>query len=183
MPVFSGKIEAISVKEIMVDGVAKPDNYDNTHRLSFMVGETWFSGGSNKGGSYVNKDVQDLGKGDEVEFMYVVKGDFKNVTRTSFQRMKKAPVAEGGGQAYTPSAKGGSPNPAAVGQVLNLILDSGWSLGELLAASDSELSRRIQEVNAAKDRIASLWNGESKAESNQQQEQAAHSVDEDDIPF
>ena len=154
MPVFSGKIEAISIKEIKVGGVVKPDQFDNTHRLSFMIGETWFSGGSNKGGGYVNKDVQDLGKGDEVEFMYVEKGDFKNVTRVSFQRLVKAevtspPVAS---TSYTP--QDGSPNPAAVGQ-----------------------------VNAAKKRIADLWNAEAKAESNQQQEQAAHSVSEDDIPF
>lgn len=183
MPVFSGKIEAISIKEIKVGGVVKPDQFDNTHRLSFMIGETWFSGGSNKGGGYVNKDVQDLGKGDEVEFMYVEKGDFKNVTRVSFQRLVKAEVTSApvASTSYTP--QDGSPNPAAVGQVLNLILDSGWTLSELLESSEGELVRRISEVNAAKKRIADLWNAEAKAESNQQQEQAAHSVSEDDIPF
>jgi hypothetical protein len=79
MPVVTGVVQRVHSKELPA-----PDQYDNTHRLSIQVGDEWYSVGSNKGGSYINKDVRNLEEGYDVEFMYQQNGDFRNVKKASF---------------------------------------------------------------------------------------------------
>ena len=177
MALAEGVVEAISVKEM-----PEPDKFDNTHRFSFKLDsmDKWFSVGSVKGAAaYVNKNLKALNKGDMIEFAYDINGDFFNVRKPSVQRTKEAApqvASTSSGISGT-----GSPNPAAVGQVLNILLDSGLTLKGIGTMSDQELVTAIQAAQKAKDRIASLWNV-SEVEADAVAE-AKTDPEMDDIPF
>tara|TARA_R100000541_G_scaffold6156_1_gene13635 strand:+ start:86 stop:451 length:366 start_codon:yes stop_codon:yes gene_type:complete len=82
MPAINAVVEAISIKEMPA-----PDKFGNTHRSNIKVGEDWFSYGTLKKAQInikTNGEWNELQKGMEVEFMYDVKGDFKNIKKQSF---------------------------------------------------------------------------------------------------
>ena len=121
MPSQSGQIEVLSIKPLQ-----QPDNYGNTFRCSIKVGEDWYSYGSlkkdtlsvKKGDSWVQ-----VAKGMDIEFMYDVSGDFKNIRKKSFEVVGDAPPPQQQqAPQKAPVAKTGyvNINPAEVGQCLNL---------------------------------------------------------------
>ena len=173
MPTMQGTVSGVSVKEM-----PQPDQFGNTHRLNACLSDVWYSFGSNKGGGYVNKDVPDLASGDEIEFMFVENGDFKNVKRATVQRSAKGTGSPPSNKSATPSGSShsSSPNPAAVGQVLNILLDSGATLDSILTMDEGKLLKAISDVEAAKARISSL-SGKKPPQKPAQQEP------EDEIPF
>ena len=65
MPAASGIVEVVSVKEL-----AQPDNYLNTHRVSYKIGDDWYSHGSVKNGKpgEVWTKSGTITKGAEIEF-------------------------------------------------------------------------------------------------------------------
>ena len=79
MPSINAAVEAISVKEM-----PEVDRYGNTHRANLKIGDDWFSYGAVKKPE-INIKTGDswtqLEKGMEVEFMYDVNGDWKNIKK------------------------------------------------------------------------------------------------------
>jgi hypothetical protein len=130
MPHLNATIEAIAIKPL-----AQPDNYGNTFRVGMKFGEDWYSYGTIKKDQLdvkVGNDWVTVTKGMEVEFMYKVNGDFKNVEKKSFtvtnqeggvaprQAQQQAPQQQ---SANTAQSKGSFVNPAEVGQCLNLAVE------------------------------------------------------------
>jgi hypothetical protein len=129
MPHLNATIEAIAIKPL-----AQPDNYGNTFRVGMKFGEDWYSYGTIKKDQLdvkVGNDWVTVTKGMEVEFMYKVNGDFKNVEKKSFtvtnqeggvatrQDTQQAPQQS----ANNAQSKGSFVNPAEVGQCLNLAVE------------------------------------------------------------
>jgi hypothetical protein len=129
MPHLNATIEAIAIKPL-----AQPDNYGNTFRVGMKFGEDWYSYGTIKKDQLdvkVGNDWVTVTKGMEVEFMYKVNGDFKNVEKKSFivtnqeggvaarQDTQQAPQQS----ANNAQSKGGFVNPATVGACLNLAIE------------------------------------------------------------
>lgn len=103
MAAMQGVVEAISVKEL-----ASPDQYENTHRGNIKIGDDWYSMGSFKNGKageiYTKNGL--ITRGAEIEFMYDVNGDFKNVKKATVSILKKgqeqpAPQQSSGGSSAT----------------------------------------------------------------------------------
>jgi len=86
MPGFSGTVEVVSVKEM-----DKQDQYENTHRASFKMGDDWFSYGSIKRGvqGEIWTKTGMITKGAEIEGMYDQNGDFKNVKKATVTVLKE----------------------------------------------------------------------------------------------
>jgi hypothetical protein len=129
MPHLNATIEAIAIKPL-----AQPDNYGNTFRVGLKFGEDWYSYGTIKKDQLdvkVGNDWVTVTKGMEVEFMYKVNGDFKNVEKKSFtvtnqeggvatrQDTQQAPQQS----ANNAQSKGSFVNPATVGACLNLAIE------------------------------------------------------------
>lgn len=172
MPIAQGRIEAISVKELNA-----PDQYDNTHRLGVLLegNDKWFSFGSNKGGTYVNKGVEELNKGDEIEFSFNVNGDFQNVKKASVEVTKKAPVTESTApikQIYI----SGSPNPAEVGQCINLAVQLGLADSYEALLDTDTMVNAIYLYKETKEQFTKNW-GKKK------QEKTSDTNSDNDIPF
>jgi len=127
MPHINGKIEAISIKEM-----AKPDKYDNKYRDSMKIGEEWFSFGTTKKPEIsvkIGETWTVIQKGMEVEFMYDINGDFKNIKKTTVSitdasgAVASAPVQQQAPSGTNAVNKGSFVNPAEIGQCLNLAAD------------------------------------------------------------
>jgi len=127
MPHITGKIEAISIKEM-----AKPDNYDNKYRDSMKIGDEWFSFGTTKKPEISVKMGETwtvLQKGMEIEFMYDINGDFKNIKKKTVSitdtsgAVASAPVQQQAPSGTQGAAKAGYVNPATVGACLNLAIE------------------------------------------------------------
>lgn len=128
MPHLNATIEAIAIKPL-----AQPDNYGNTFRVGMKFGEDWYSYGTIKKDQLdvkVGNDWVTVTKGMEVEFMYKVNGDFKNVEKKSFTvTNQEGGVAPRPAQQQAPqqgqqqASKGSFVNPAEVGQCLNLAVE------------------------------------------------------------
>lgn len=134
MPHLEATIEAVSVKEL-----AEPDRFKNTHRRSIKIGEDWYSCGSGKSDKFnvkTDNGWEEVGKGDKVEFMYRVNGDFKNVDMKTLTILAK-------GSPSTPPTEGKKSlpqnkdfvNPAEIGQAMNLAVNSlGYKEDDMLDA-------------------------------------------------
>ena len=126
MPHLNSTIEAIAIKPL-----AQPDNYGNTFRVGMKFGEDWYSYGTIKKDQLdvkVGQEWVTVTKGMEVEFMYKVNGDFKNVDKKSFtitnQEGGVAPrPSQQAPQQGAPASRGSNVNPAEVGQCLNLAVE------------------------------------------------------------
>jgi hypothetical protein len=129
MPHLNATIEAIAIKPL-----AQPDNFGNTFRVGLKFGEDWYSYGTIKKDQLdvkVGNDWVTVTKGMEVEFMYKVNGDFKNVEKKSFSvTNQEGAVAPRPAQQQAPQqsannaqSKGSFVNPAEVGQCLNLAVE------------------------------------------------------------
>ena len=129
MPHLNATIEALAIKPL-----AQPDNYGNTFRVGLKFGEDWYSYGTIKKDQLdvkVGNDWVTVTKGMEVEFMYKVNGDFKNVEKKSFSiTNQEGGVAPRQAQQQAPQqsannaqSKGSFVNPAEVGQCLNLAVE------------------------------------------------------------
>lgn len=136
MPAINGNVEAVSIKEMPSE-----DSYGNTHRASLKLDGEWYSYGTIKK-SEINIKTGDswtqLAKGMQVEFMYDLNGDFKNIKKKTFSitdATSAQPQMQQPQQAYPTSApaRRGNVNPAEVGQCMNLA-DSvlGYSGKDLL---------------------------------------------------
>lgn len=170
MPLESGRVEAISIKKM-----PEPDQFDNTHRINFLIKEgdqdTWYSLGTSKGGAYANKDIPELHRRDKIEFMYDINGDFKNVKRATMTLLEAAP-AKG-----KISSNSGSPEGWAVGQVLNIMVEQ--SRGDFNKILDPNFMReQIINYKKAQEQIVQLWD----AAQNEPQPRTQNNFD-DDIPF
>jgi hypothetical protein len=129
MPHLNSTIEAIAIKPL-----PQPDNYGNTFRVGMKFGEDWYSYGTIKKDQLdvkVGNDWVTVTKGMEVEFMYKVNGDFKNVEKKSFTvtnqeggvAPRQAPQQAPQQSANNAQSKGSFVNPAEVGQCLNLAVE------------------------------------------------------------
>lgn len=123
MPAINGNVEAVSIKEM-----PNEDSYGNTHRASLKLDGQWYSYGTIKK-SEINIKTGDswtqLAKGMQVEFMYDLNGDFKNIKKKTFSitdATSAPPPIQQPQQAYatTAPARRGNVNPAEVGQCMNL---------------------------------------------------------------
>lgn len=173
MPSTSGIVEAVSIKPLPT-----PDRFGNEYRASVKVGEDWFSYGSLKKDK-INVKVGDswkqVEKGQEVEFMYTVSGDFKNVTKKSFSILGEPKQSTAKPQA---APKSGAPkqfvNPAQRGQAMNLAAEVlGYKQADF--ASEKKVIEAIQWYVTACDVFEDLW---EKAVAGLQEE-----GQEDDAPF
>lgn len=179
MPLAQGKIEAISVKMM-----PQADQFDNTHRVNFLMGageqETWYSLGSSKGGAYANKDIPELHRGDVVEFMYDINGDFKNVKRATMTLTQAAAVTTTGSITGAVVSKiGGSPNPAEVGQAMNLAVQLNPDVKQYSDFNNQDIIRgAIIDYRNLKKQFTDLWD----VALNEPQPGVNDSFD-DDIPF
>lgn len=163
MPSIQSVVEAISIKPL-----GQPDQYGNAFRASLKLGEQWYSYGSIKkeainvktGGEWVQ-----LLKGMEVEFMYDVNGDFKNIKKQSFTitnlegGIAAAPVPQQ--QQSTPQAAKGAPtkpfvNAAEIGQCLNLAVQV-LGLGAKECLNDKEVVKAIQWYKATREKFTVLY--------------------------
>jgi len=127
MPHINGQVEFLSIKEL-----AKPDNYENTHRASIKIGDKWYSYGTIKKDK-VNIKTGDswteLAKGMEVEFMFDQNGDFANIKKKTFSitdasgAVASAPVQQQAPSGTNAVNKGSFVNPATVGACLNLAIE------------------------------------------------------------
>jgi hypothetical protein len=177
MAYLKGKIEAISAKEIPAD------NYGNTYRYGIRIGDDWYSMGTGKKPYiYVGSLGDQLNKGDEIEFMYETNGKYKNVnkksiTRTSVGSGQSAPAQQQSAQTSS------DPNPAAVGQVINLALETGLvkSIDDLL--DPVKAREAVKKVRAAKEVVASVWDKDLSPVQKPVQEAVQEDQFDDDIPF
>ena len=181
MPSINATIEAISIKPM-----SKPDNYGNTFRASLKVGEDWYSYGSLKkdainvksGGDWVQ-----VAKGMEVEFMFDVNGDFRNIKKASFRitdaSSAQAPQAPRASTPQAPQQAGKNfVNPATVGACLNLAIEV---LGYKKADFDDEkkLIEAIRWHKSTFDKLLELYpTVEAVAP-----KKASPKVKEEDAPF
>lgn len=163
MPHITGKIEAISIKEM-----AKPDNYDNKYRDSMKIGDEWFSFGTTKKPEISVKMGETwtvLQKGMEIEFMYDINGDFKNIKKKTVSITDTSgAVASASVQQQAPSgtqgaAKAGYVNPAEVGQCMNLAVDVLKLDGKQLL-DDTEVKKAIAWYKAVRVKFTALYNEE-----------------------
>lgn len=184
MPATTGVVEAVSVKQL-----PQPDRFENTHRVSIKVGEDWFSLGASKGGSYANKNVTEINKGDTLEFMYDVNGDFKNIKRATVSLVSKGSPSSNTGQARTQqgsnfSSSYSSVNPAEVGQCLNLAVQLGVAKNYDELSNPSTMATAISLYKAVKKQYTDNWD---KAQEEVQQATATENHGptnlDDDIPF
>ena len=184
MPLATGTVEAVSLKPLNA-----PDQYENTHRMSVKIGDDWFSFGSTKGSSYVNKNVTNLSKGDVVELMYDQNGDFKNVKRATVQVTSSAPKqgssSSGTGQAGKQQGSTYSGvNPAEVGQCLNLAVQLGVAKSYDELSKPSVMATAITLYKNVKKQYTDNWD---KAEATKATAEAPENTGptdlDDDIPF
>jgi hypothetical protein len=163
MPAINGTVEFLSIKER-----AKPDNYENTHRASIKIGDSWYSYGTIKKDK-VNIKTGDswteLQKGMEVEFMYDQNGDFANIKKKTFSitdastAVASAPVQQSSvqGQGTQAGNKTSFVNPAEIGQCLNLAVDVLGLNGEELL-DDAEVKKAIAWYKAVRIKFNTLYN-------------------------
>ena len=163
MPAINGKVEFLSIKEM-----AKPDNYENTHRASIKIGDNWYSYGT------IKKDViniktgdswTQLAKGMEVEFMYDQNGDFANIKKKTFSitdasgAVAPAPVQQQAPSGSNTTNKAGFVNPAEVGQCMNLAVEVLKLDGKKLL-DDTEVKKAIAWYKAVRVKFTELYNEE-----------------------
>ena len=176
MAFTTGVVEFISIKPL-----AKPDNYDNLFRASFKIGEDWFSYGSTKEEQIQYKDGKEwkpFHKGDTIEFMYDVNGDFRNVQKSTIGVTAKgagvsqaAPSQQAANDAvagfsYNKSAKPGDKpfvNAAEIGQCMNLAVQLGLVKG-YEGFTDAAIRDSIQKYKATRLRFHDLYNEEAPVE-------------------
>jgi hypothetical protein len=166
MPHLNATIEAIAIKPL-----AQPDNYGNTFRVGMKFGEDWYSYGTIKKDQLdvkVGNDWVTVTKGMEVEFMYKVNGDFKNVEKKSFTvtnqeggvapraAQQQAPQQQGGQTQQ--ASKGSYVNAAEIGQCLNLAVDV-LKLDSKQLLDDKEVTKAIAWYKAAREKFHELYVG------------------------
>jgi hypothetical protein len=162
MPHLNATIEAIAIKPL-----AQPDNYGNTFRVGMKFGEDWYSYGTIKKDQLdvkVGNDWVTVTKGMEVEFMYKVNGDFKNVEKKSFTvTNQEGGVATRPTQQQAPQqsannaqSKGSFVNPAEVGQCLNLAVEClGFSSAD--CTNPDKIVEAIQWYKRTRQLFSSLY--------------------------
>jgi len=163
MPAINGTVEFLSIKEM-----AKPDNYENTHRASIKIGDSWYSYGTIKKDK-VNIKTGDswteLAKGMEVEFMFDQSGDFANIKKKTFSitdasgAVAPPPVQQQANTGTQSAAKSGYVNPAEVGQCMNLAVEVLKLDGKQLL-DDSEVLEAIAWYKAVRVKFTELYNTE-----------------------
>jgi hypothetical protein len=164
MPHLNATIEAIAIKSL-----AQPDNYGNTFRVGMKFGEDWYSYGTIKKDQLdvkVGNDWVTVTKGMEVEFMYKVNGDFKNVEKKSFtvtnqeggvatrQDTQQAPQQS----ANNAQSKGSYVNAAEIGQCLNLAVEV-LKLDSKQLLDDEEVTKAIAWYKATREKFHELYVG------------------------
>ena len=163
MPHLNSVIEAIAIKPL-----PQPDNYGNTFRVGMKFGEDWYSYGTIKKDQLDVKVGQEwftVTKGMEVEFMYKVNGDFKNVDKKSFtitsreggvapRPSQQAPQQSSG----APASKGGYVNAAEIGQCLNLAVEV-LKLDSKQLLDDKEVTKAIAWYKATREKFHELYVG------------------------
>ena len=161
MPHLASTIEALAIKPL-----AQPDNYGNTFRVGMKFGEDWYSYGTIKKDQLdvkVGNDWITVTKGMEVEFMYKVNGDFKNVEKKSFtvtnqeggvatrQDTQQAPQGQ-------QASKGSYVNAAEIGQCLNLAVEV-LKLDSKQLLDDEEVTKAIAWYKATREKFHELYVG------------------------
>lgn len=186
-----------TINKIFCSPIEGGDQFGNTHRHSvYLEGvEGAFGFGSRKTDKlYIKSAGGEVRIGDEIEFMYQQNGKYKNAKPATVVRTKEATNRDSGtqspvngGQGRPQSVDNGQPNPAAVGQVLNLAVELKLinKLGEL---QDVNVARAVvAEVKAAKAAIAAVWNDAEKQAEQDQQAAQSHAEPaggfDDDLPF
>ena len=164
MPAINGTVQFLSIKEM-----AKPDNYENTHRASIKIGDKWYSYGTIKKDK-VNIKTGDswteLAKGMEVEFMYDQNGDFANIKKKTFSitdasgAEPPAPVQQSSvqGQGTQGGSKNSFVNPAEIGQCMNLAAHiGGYTTHDML--NPEKVCEAIQWYKRSRQMFTSLYEG------------------------
>ena len=131
MPAVNAEVEFVSVKEL-----DKPDNYDNTHRASFKIGDDWFSYGTIKrgvAGEIWTKSGM-ITKGAEIEFMYDQNGDFKNVKKATVTVLK--PGAE---NSPSPASQAKASKKGTDAYVIGMAVGAAMNQSANLHANDKKL--------------------------------------------
>lgn len=154
MPMTSGQVEAVSVKPL-----ASEDQYGNTHRCAFKVGEDWYSAGSTRGGSYINKNVPELQAGMIVEFMFDINGDFKNVKRPTLSVTGGSPAVPPPSSVQPSSRSAGNTGGAtpavssAVGMGVGMAINNAILLVANGKIHDSEIEAKACEIYRMAERL------------------------------
>ena len=162
MPALSGIIEAVSIKPLN-----QADRFGNTFRASLKVGDDWFSFGALKKEAINVKDGNgwtQLAKGMQVEFMYDLNGDFKNIKKASFSITDKsnaqaAPAPSQ--QASKPQAQqqqsgGGFVNPAALGNAGNYLMHTLEFTHEDMM-DDAKVTEGLVKYHKSREQLSKFW--------------------------
>ena len=183
MPAVNGKVEFLSIKEM-----AKPDNYENTHRASIKIGDSWYSYGTIKKDK-VNIKTGDswteLSKGMEVEFMFDQNGDFANIKKKTFSitdasgAVASAPAQQQAPSVPSGASKNGYVNPAEVGQCMNLAVEVLKLDGKQLL-DDTEVKKAIAWYKAVRVKFTALYNEEPQEVKPKETKPKSKPVVEDD---
>lgn len=188
MPHISG-----TINKIFANPIEGGDQFGNTFRHAVFLKNVdgSFGFGSSKSQDLYLKSAGELRVGDTIEFMFDENGKYKNVKRGSVQ---KTSAAEDKGQGSKGTGKAtaqgsapqsfGGPNPAAVGQCLNIALELGILNAKNLDDPNAQREAIIT-YKRVKDQLTALWDAADKEPQPFVQENENETQDnfDDDIPF
>lgn len=162
MPAFNNTVEFISIKPL-----ANPDRYGNTFRASIKMGEEWYSWGQIKKEQIsfnTGRGWHDLKKGDTIEGMFKVNGDFKNIQPKTVSLVS----AGEGGQAPAPSQQASKPqqqqqqsggsfvNPAALGNAGNYLMHTLEFTHEDMM-DDAKVTEGLVKYHKSREQLSKFW--------------------------
>lgn len=182
MPSINAQVEAISIKEM-----PSPDKYGNSHRANIKVGEDWFSYGALKKPQINIKsggDWHELQKGMEVEFMYDVNGDFKNIKKQSFtitnvESATSTPTPKPKNTGTSSTANKDFVNPAALGNAGNYLMHSLEFKHEDMMDDDKILEGLVK-YHKSREQLARFW---EKAEALAKEEKPPFKADKEEDTY
>lgn len=128
MPIKEGKIT-----KVWTQAIAKPDQFGNTHRVSFIIDDDFYQIGNSKSVRspvYVNKENTDVSEGDLVSFRFENKEVggkiYKNIDKKSFNIEEKGPREQATtSTGANKSNKKEEVHGGEVGQAMNFAKDLG----------------------------------------------------------
>jgi len=198
MPATSGIVKQVFIKEY-----DSPKSFEfegktitNTHRCSIkMEDDTWYGLGDVNNGVRGEVFVKAglITAGADIEFMFTQSPckKFNNIKKATICINKAgAPNEHSESKIPQPSANQavGSPNPAAVGQAMNLAVELGVCKSYADMASPDKVREAIIAYKAAKLLFSDLWEPatkepQPKVRENETQAAGFNDSFDDDIPF
>lgn len=187
----TGKVTGLKFKDL-----GSPDRFENTHRAMMWIEDVnhegkqicFMKGVKDKGrGAALNVQFNgewvQLAEGDEVQFKFKQNGDFFNFS--SVEVLEKGngtpPQSQGSSGASVtqsqPSFDPSAPNPAAIGQAMNLAVELKLAKKYDDLMDEAKVIEAIKAYKKAKQTFTDLWDKATPAPAENDV------MEEDDVPF